>query len=288
MNSRVAELESPPDSSAARVSGISVSSLCLLLFCAAFLSYSYTTRGVLDWMRVPGGAEILNVARSLATTGRFADPFGSMQAHSGYTAHLAPVYPVILALLFRGIGYGLASLTALWAVNLVFFAVPMALVPLLFSRLGLGAFPGVVGASLGILLPHYTVDFVWESLLVGMEMALLCLFTRKILDDQHSWWRASLLGLLWGITTLTNPIAVLVLPVWALASYLSRRPEERRSMITTCAIVIAFAVAVCAPWIIRNKIRLGGFSLIRDNLGLELSVSNNNCAAATLRENLNS
>jgi hypothetical protein len=259
-----------------------------LVFCAAFLAYTYLTRGVLDWMGIPSGAETLQVAHALVTSGRYADPFGSIQAHSGYTAHLAPVYPAFLALLFRGLGYGLASLTVLWVANMMFIAVQMALLPLLSFRLGLGALPGVAGASLGILLPHYTVDFVWESLLVGTELVILCLFTRKIFGDPHSWWRASLLGVLWGIAILTNPVTVLVLAVWVLASSLSQPPGQRRATITSCAIMIVVAAVICAPWIVRNKIRLGGFFFIRDNLGLELSVSNNDCASATLRTNLES
>jgi 4-amino-4-deoxy-L-arabinose transferase-like glycosyltransferase len=288
VTSRAVELEPSLPSSTTWISRTSISSTCLLIFCAAFLSYAYTTRGLLDWMGIPSGAETLQVARALATTGRYADPFGSIQAHSGYTAHLAPVYPAILALMFRGIGYGLASLTVLWVANLVFIAVQMALLPLLSSRLGLGTLPGIIGAAFGILLPQYTVDFVWESLLVGMELVLLCLFTRRILGVRHSWWRASLLGILWGVAILTNPVTVLVLAVWVLASVLWQRPGERRSTIASCAIIIAAAAVVCAPWIVRNKARLGGFFLIRDNLGLELSVSNNDCASATLLGNLES
>jgi hypothetical protein len=282
------ELGSPFRSSLGWASRISLSSISLLIFCAAFLSYAYTTRGVLDWMGIPAGSETLQVARTLATTGRYADPFGSIQAHSGYTAHLAPVYPAILAAIFRGIGDGLASLTVLWAANLVFIAVQLALLPVISSELGLGTLPGVIGAVLGILFPQYTVDFVWESLLTGVELVLLCLLTQQILNMRRSWLRVSLLGALSGVAILTNPVTVLVLGAWALAASFSSPPGERRATIKTCAIIVGIAAVVCAPWIVRNKIRLGGFFLIRDNMGLELSVSNNDCAAATLRENLES
>jgi hypothetical protein len=288
VNSRAVELESPVRTSSKGGSKISISSLCLLIFCAAFLAYAYSTRSLLDWMGIPAGAETLQVARSIATSGRFADPFGSVQAHSGYTAHLAPVYPALLAVVFRGFGYGLSGLTVLWAINLVFIAVQIAALPLISLRLGLGALPGVTGALLAILLPHYTVDFVWESLLVGMELAILCLFTAKILGGPHSLWKMALLGVFWGIAALTNPVTVLVLGGWVLAFFFSRRPEERRAAIASWATIIVVAALVCAPWIIRNKIRLGSFFFIRDNLGLELSVSNNDCASATLVKNFES
>jgi hypothetical protein len=288
VSSRAVEFESSLRSNTTLRSRISILSICLLVFCAAFVRYAYATRSLLDWMGIPSGAETLQVARALVTTGRYADPFGTIQAHSGFTAHLAPVYPALLALLFRGLGYGLASLTMMWVANLVFIAVQMALLPLLSVRLGLGALPGIAGAILGTLLPHYTVDFIWESLLVGMELMILCLFTHKILGDPRSWWRVSLLGVLWGIAILTNPVTGLALAVWAPATSLSPRSGERRATITACATIIAVAAVVCAPWIVRNKIRLGGFFLIRDNAGLEISVSNNDCASATLLGNLES
>ena len=288
MTTSAIELRSPIRSSLAWASRVSLPSISLLIFCAAFLSYAYTTRGVLDWMGIPSGSETLQVARILATTGRYADPFGSIQAHSGYTAHLAPVYPAILAAIFRAMGYGLASLTVLWAANLVFIAVQLALLPVLSSQLGLGTLPGVIGAVLGILFPQYTVDFVWESLLTGVELVLLCLLTRQILNVRRTWLRISLLGMLSGVAIMTNPITVLVLAAWALAASLSSPPGEHRTIFKECGIIIGIAAVVCAPWIVRNKIRLGGYFLIRDNMGLELSVSNNDCAAATLRENLES
>jgi hypothetical protein len=72
MNSRALKIESSLESWPAWRSKISPSSICLLVFCLAFLSYVYTTRGVLDWMGIPSGAETLHVARSLVTSGRFA------------------------------------------------------------------------------------------------------------------------------------------------------------------------------------------------------------------------
>src|SRR5512146_619934 len=48
--------------------------------------------------------ESLGIAHSLATTGRFADPFYSMP--TGPTAHLAPLYPAILGLILYIWGEG--------------------------------------------------------------------------------------------------------------------------------------------------------------------------------------
>src|SRR4051812_39065369 len=59
-------------------------------------------------LALPGGmppaawnGEMLEAAKPLATTGRLADPFGEP---TGPTAHLAPVYPALLAAEFRLFG----------------------------------------------------------------------------------------------------------------------------------------------------------------------------------------
>src|SRR4051794_19170213 len=47
-----------------------------------------------------GGGELQSVARSLAETGQFAAAYGA----SGPTAHVTPVYPALLAVLYRLFG----------------------------------------------------------------------------------------------------------------------------------------------------------------------------------------
>src|SRR5262245_26508840 len=50
------------------------------------------------------GPESLNLARSLADHGTFADPYHSFP--TGYSAHMAPLYPLFLATLLRLLGNG--------------------------------------------------------------------------------------------------------------------------------------------------------------------------------------
>ncbi len=47
--------------------------------------------------------------------------------------------------------------------------------------------------------------------------------------------------------------------------------------------LVFLPVAIVAPWTIRNYLVLHSFILIRDNFGLELSVSNNDCARFGIR-----
>src|SRR5450631_3420139 len=53
-----------------------------------------------------GGGEAENIARTLAESGRFADPYS---VPSGFTAHCSPFYPALLSLVYKLIGTGIAA-----------------------------------------------------------------------------------------------------------------------------------------------------------------------------------
>jgi hypothetical protein len=53
-------------------------------------------------------------------------------------------------------------------------------------------------------------------------------------------------------------------------------------------IIILLPVVIVASWIIRNFLVFDRLILVRDNLGLELSVSNNDCAMFGIEQNIGS
>ena len=57
--------------------------------------------------------------------------------------------------------------------------------------------------------------------------------------------------------------------------------RARRAMV----VVVAGAALACLPWFIRNYREFHAVFFVRDNFGLELSVSNNPCARPTMVEN---
>lgn len=284
VNSRALQMESPVSHRAGSRERLSLPALSLLIFCVSFLAHAWLTRGVLDGMGIPLADETIQVARTLALQGRFADPFAMMP--TGPTAHVAPVYTAFLAAVFRFLGFGLGALTVVWMTNLVFIGVQMALLPALFTRFGLGVLPGIVAAGLGTFVAPFVIDYEWESLLLGMELVLLCLLTADLIRGKSTRARIAALGVLWGVTLLTSPVAAVLLAAWLFVALGCAPRASRRTALRASALVVGIAAIVCAPWIVRNKMRLGGYFLIRDNLGLELSVSNNDCAQATLAANV--
>ncbi|MEQ1946881.1 MAG: hypothetical protein ABL995_06820 [Bryobacteraceae bacterium] len=221
--------------------------VCLFLagFCWTFLQLALGIHN----LEFSAGYETVSVAQGLAKTGEFANPY---MTPTGPTAHVAPVYPFLMAIAFRFFNRVAAGLI-ITTLNAVFLGLEMCLIAMLSTRLFGSARPGVVGALfLGAatqLIPQHDALFSGLLLLVS-AMALLC----------DSPMRA---GLWSGISALTNPVSAL-----AIAAISLLRGWK------FVAIAGALSVAICLPWSLRNWKELGSPSFVRDNFGLELALSN--------------
>jgi len=264
----------------------STAQLVLLIFCASGLIYMVSPQGRPAFTDLTHGAEVTRVSLSLAHTGDFANPFFSLP--TGRTAHTAPAYVFVYATVARLFGDGFAGARILWALNIGFLALQLALLPVLSKRLGLGVFPGAIAAAFGVLFQPYRVLPEWESLFVGALMVALCVLTMPYFKAPRTWEFSALLGFLWGIAILACPQCVLLLFAWAHIAAFENSPEQLARARRAMVIVVAAAAMACLPWFVRNYQRFHAVFFVRDNLGLELATSNNPCAAPTLLANYNS
>jgi hypothetical protein len=202
--------------------------------------------------------EVSTVATNLAESGEFRDPFG---IPTGPTAHVAPVYAFVLATVFRILREPNRIVWATIFLNAGLLAFSAALLPRLSRRIYGRSAPGVIGGVLlalsGRLMPQ------WE---VALAAALLLGATLAILEGD-----AAIAGLWCGGCLLTNPVALLPLAVLL--------PSRGRRF---AAIASTVALVMCAPWVARNWVVLGAPYFVRDNLGLELFISNNDRAGPDL------
>jgi hypothetical protein len=258
---------------------------CVVIAVVSFIILAILPEGQLNDFEVPNGAETVRVARSLAARGTFADPFVTMR--TGETAHVAPVYPFLYSLVLRGFGTGSTALRIAWAFNLAFAAVQMGLLPLLSSRMKLGVLPGVAAAALGTFSLNAPIDTRWEAFFVGLLSLLTYVVTERSFESPSA-KSAVLPGISWGVLLLTNPVLVLLLVAWPLCLALAPPKPRRSGLVRHFALVAGTGLFVVSPWVVRNYVRFGTFVFVRDNLGLELSVSNNRCAAPSIRENIQS
>ena len=245
----------------------------------AIFSLSLVARCSLSWWLHPYGPENVepsNVAIALATTGHFSNPF--QMAATGLTAHVAPVYPFLLSLLYRGVGSaGFSVAKHLFAIFLV--SLQYAFLPYAVRLLSLPRVTGILGGFTAALLPRASLETEGgqEAVLAGLAcLILVSLTVAHFRRDDADLLRGLGPGIGWGVMFLISPVFIVVL-----AGLLLVLPHRLRSS----ALIIFCSLLVISPWIIRNYLVLGHFVPVRDNLGLELSVSNNDRATALLERN---
>jgi hypothetical protein len=273
-----------------------------LAFWAAFLvrltyltfAHTYRIRPFPDHFEY--GWEMGRIARALATGHRYADPFAG---HTGPTAWVAPLYPLLMALVFKLTGvYTLTSAWILLALNSLFSALtvfPIAAI----GRRCFAASGTARAASISLwavwlwaLYPaamQYAVRWVWETSL--STLLFTCAFVLALRMHQRSPDRPGrfagrdwvLFGLLWGAIALANPALVLFLPfagVWILTG-------AGRALVRGLAgagLSAVIFLAILAPWVVRNGRVFHHFVPLRANFGAELYLGNGPGATGLLME----
>lgn len=212
------------------------------------------------------------IARSIASGHGFGSPF----AQTGSSALLPPVYSYLLAGIFKVFGIETkASVLAALSLNSVFSA--LTCIPVfLLARQSFGdrcakwAGWGWALSPYGI---YYGADWAWSTCLVALELTCLFLFAWRLENSSRtSDW--ILFGLFGGLSALTEPVVLSVVPLLALWT-LYRRFRLNRSWQGPMIAGALSAIAVMAPWLIRNYELFHKFIPVRSGFGLELYIGNN-------------
>jgi hypothetical protein len=232
---------------------------------------------------VPREMEMSRTAINLYENGHFANPF--FLVDTGPTAHVAPAFPVYLALLMHVFGDKAEGLFALKISVELIVALQVALFPLFSQCLGMGRLTGFIAACAWIVAKP-PLEWNWEGYYAAFTIAIVCCIYREHLDlkSNRPKWLIWLLGFLMGLLMLLTPTIALVLASWLGWEIWRRKSTFLRTSFFPLVLLPALMVS---PWLIRNYLVLHR-AAIRDNFGLELAVSNNNCARFSTRINLDS
>jgi 4-amino-4-deoxy-L-arabinose transferase-like glycosyltransferase len=215
-----------------------------------------------------------SIARALATGKGFSSPFGK---DTGPTAWLTPVYPLLVAGVFRVFGiFTRASYFAVVFFNALFSSAVCVAIFHAGKRI---AGPGVAsGASwLWAIFPNAVMmpfEWVWDTSLSALLGATL-LWASLELAESGRWRDWCLYGLLWGFTVMTNPALGSLLPFllgWAV--YRARREIQWRTM-KPALTAVGIAFLCCVPWTVRNYVVFRRLVPLRSNFPLELYIGNN-------------
>ena len=250
----------------------------VLIFVLSFGVQSFFLTRVPEKYIVPHTRwEMQAVAVSLAENGTFADPYA---LPTGPTAHLPPVMPSILGLIYRLFGLTLAAGYVAWLFRIATYAVMDAMLPWVAGELGIGRPAGLIAGVACALIP------VWPGhgeALTAVAMALL------LVVSVRRWTRGRrgmsipgslLLGAAWGAALHLQPallpvfLGCLVFELWW--------SSGRRKWLAAGAMLLGVAI-VSTPWAWRNYVVMGDVFFIRSNFGLELRMGNHENAAAAMR-----
>ena len=248
------------------------------------------------------GYEMARIARALVTGYGYADPFSG---HTGPTAWIPPLYPLLIAAVFKLAGiYTPLSAWILLTLNSVFSAATSLCVYEIaarcYSRSDFKRRPdsrhsvALWSAWIWALYPaamQYAVRWVWETSLSTFLFAavlVLALRMRAIGEPANTSGRGPhgqvfvrgvgstrrwlLFGFLWALIALSNSTMLLFLPVcgiWILIG-----SPQKSAALTRATLAGLLFIACITPWIYRNWRAFHAFIPMRSNFGAELYAGN--------------
>lgn len=225
------------------------------------------------------GWEMGRLARSISQGQGFSSP---TDLDSGPSAWTAPVYPYVLAGVFKIFGvYTHASAWVILTFNSIFAALTCWSLYRIAERI-FGAWVAKSTTWIWAVFPYliyWPVRVVWEVSFTTFFLTLALWLTIRMAEDAR--WRDWILfGLIWGLIALTNTAVIILLPfflgwlVWAVRAKNQRGNESMRRFAGPA--VAVFILGLCmVPWTLRNYAVFHRFIFIRDNLPLELYEANN-------------
>lgn len=228
-----------------------------------------------------------SAAVTFAHTGQLGNPY--MALPTGPTAHVAPVYPLLLAIIYRTFGDGQTGEIIKQIVASCVSSARTPLLVLLTLTLGFGDGVALVaGLFSAIHIGAFETELKgdWEGPMAANALLILVISAYRI-----GWRRlptpveALCYGLGWGVALLIAPGLLPVgvgLAMLGCAAAIRRAPHESVKALLLFSLGCMLALS---PWAIRNRLVLGGLVWGRDNFGLELSVSNGPGASWSNPEN---
>jgi hypothetical protein len=221
-----------------------------------------------------------SIAHSLAVGKGYSSPYG---AESGPTAWLTPVYPLLIAGIFRI--FGVESLRSFFAsvfMNMIFSAATC--IPIFYAGKRIAGRGVAVGAAWAwALFPNAIIlpfEWVWDTSLTALLVATLLWATLRLAESQR-WRDWCAYGLLWGFLLMVNPAPGVLLPFWlawlAYRSYQARGPARDatpklpagehsvREYLVRPALSAAIVFLCCVPWTVRNYLVFHEFVPLRSD-----------------------
>ena len=211
-------------------------------------------------------------ARSIFLGHGFSSPFLPI---TGPTALVPPLYTYLVAGAFKlfGLNTNDAALSILTFNSL---CSALTCIPLFFlMRNSLSMRAGRIASIAWAVYPfaiYFSADRVWDYALTSLLFTCSMLLAQRLHLKRAATWIG--FGALYGITVLSNPSVVTLLPFLLLIAMYKSRRIGGNWLLKSFVASLAF-VAVCAPWTIRNDRVMHSHFFLRDGFWLEFYAGNN-------------
>ena len=216
-----------------------------------------------------------NIAHSLATGHGFSSPF---RVDTGPTAWMTPLFPLLLAGIFRIFGvYTFHAWAAMVLLNIS--CCTLACIPIYFAARRIGGIALAAGSAwLWAIFPNailMPVESMWDACISALLVATILWATlaleRAESKRPRNW---CVYGLLWGVALMFNATLAALFPF--LAGWLAYRAQQQnRAWLRNAAAAVAIIILCCVPWTVRNYRVFHQFVPLRSVLGLQLWLGNN-------------
>ena len=214
--------------------------------------------------------EMERVAQSFAATGELANPYATP---TGPTAHVLPLYPVLLGTIYRLWGTGASGRIAQGVWSCTLSALRCALLYLLGLTVGLSRRVSLLAGILSCFyISAYSTEIGggWEAPLSALFLMGLTVFSLRLAGlKELRFSNAVAYGCALGISALLSATLLAAgLGFLAAGAWVFRRSFAR--YLAWSGVVIVMVVLCLVPWAARNQQRLGHRIWLRSNFGLEL------------------
>jgi len=214
------------------------------------------------------GYEAGRIARSIVEGRGFSSP---LFADTGPTAWMTPVYPYLVAGVFKVFGiYTKTSAIVLLSSNALVSALVCVFV-FFIARISFGDRVAKWSGWAWAFFPYaiyFPVERIWETWLATLLLCLLFLIALN-LENENKFRHWAVFGVLWGLAALTSPALLTVLPFLAGWALYRRHRRGQRWFAVNAVAAVAF-IAIVSPWFIRNYEVFHRFVPFRDNIGIVL------------------
>ena len=244
------------------------------------LAHTYRMRTILDHFEY--GWEMGRIARSLASGHGYSDPFNG---HSGPTAWTPPLYPLLMAGVFKVFGiYTMKSSWVILTINSFFSALVAPAVYEIawrcFGKKAQGLKTALWSGWLWALYPgamQYAVKWIWEISITVCLFAWVLVLALRIRgvgaepgEETQTPRRWAIFGLLWGTIALSNSSLLTFLPFCGLWMLWNQPRGRLGTAARNAALSAVCFLVMTTPWVVRNWYTFHAFVPLRANFGAEL------------------